>query len=82
MNSFVPAARRPDDSGMTTYDSGAGGRRGSGPASQTPVFDRLVVEFREGFRSVPGDPWQSAPPPRFSELSGSGDRFTLPPGSL
>ncbi|MEY9891651.1 hypothetical protein ABIA35_005873 [Catenulispora sp. MAP12-49] len=82
MNTFVPAARRPEDSGLTMYENSRGGSRmaAAGSMSGTPVFDALVVEFRANFRTVPGDPWSPQPAPRFAELSVRSDRFGLPPG--
>ncbi len=82
MHTFVPAARRPEDSGLTMYENSRGGA-GRGPAgsmSGTPVFDALVVEFRANFRSVPGEPWSPPQAPRFAELSVTSDRFGLPAG--
>jgi hypothetical protein len=81
VHSFVPAARRPEDSGLTMYENSRN-RAGIGSfgGSATPVFDALIAEFRASFRTVPGDPWSPIPVPRFSELSASGDRFRLPPG--
>jgi hypothetical protein len=82
VNTFVPAARRPEDSGLTMYENSRGGSRmaAAGSMSGTPVFDALVVEFRANFRTVPGDPWSPQPAPRFAELSVRSDRFGLPPG--
>lgn len=82
MNTFVPAARRPEDSGLTMYESsrGGAGRAAVGSMSGTPVFDALVVEFRANFRSVPGEPWSPPRMPRFAELSVTSDRFGLPAG--
>lgn len=82
MHSFVPAARRPEDSGLTMYENSRyrAGIGSFGGSSATPVFDALIAEFRANFRTVPGDPWSPIPAPRFSELSASGDRFRLPPG--
>jgi len=82
VNTFVPAARRPEDSGLTMYEnsrSGAGRTAGMS-MSGTPVFDALVGEFRANFRTVPGEPWSPAPAPRFAELSVTSDRFGLPAG--
>ena len=82
MNSFIPAARRPEDSGLTMYENSRGGAASAATAgpSSTPVFDALVNEFRANFRTVPGDPWAPAPVPRFAEFSVSGGQFGLPPG--
>jgi hypothetical protein len=57
-------------------------RRSAGPIGDTPVFDALVREYRTNFRTVPGDPWAEPPVPRFSELTGTGFRFSLPSGPL
>jgi hypothetical protein len=68
---------------MAMYDNMQPRKVGDGPlarGSETPVFDRLVTEYRDGFRTVPGDAWTPAPPPRFSELGGGSERFQLPPG--
>ena len=82
MNTFVPAARRPEDSGLTMYENsrGGAGRAAAMAGSGTPVFDALVVEFRANFRTVPGEPWSPQPAPRFAELSVSSDRYGLPAG--
>lgn len=83
MNAFVPAARRPEDSGLTMYENSRGGSARTataGSPSGTPVFDALVVEFRANFRTVPGEPWTPAQAPRFAELSVNSDRFGLPSG--
>lgn len=82
MNTFVPAARRPEDSGLTMYENSRNGasRAAIGSTSGTPVFDALVVEFRANFRTVPGEPWSPAPAPRFAELGVQADRFGLPAG--
>ena len=82
MNGFVPAARRPEDSGLTMYDNARAAARRAAAVGLTPVFDALVAEFRNNFRAVPGEPWTEYPMPRFAELSGPGDRFTLPPGGF
>ena len=91
---LVPAARSPHDSGMTMYEStmaaraaaAAPNRSGShgavsGYRSDTPVYDSLLTEYRDGFRSVPGEAWSPHPAPRFAELGNSLDRYSLPGGS-
>jgi hypothetical protein len=82
VNTFVPAARRPEDSGLTMYENsrGGAGRAAIGSMSGTPVFDALVAQFRANFRTVPGEPWSPQPAPRFAELSVTSDRFGLPAG--
>jgi hypothetical protein len=69
---------------MTMYESVMASRAAAAapgrPGSETPVFDKLLTEYRDGFRTVPGEAWVPHPTPRFAELGGSGDRFSLPPG--
>jgi hypothetical protein len=87
---LVPAARNPHDSGMTMYQNtmaaaratGSPAAKGRGPGGETPVFDKLVSEYQDGFRAVPGEVWAPHPAPRFAELGNFGDRLQLPPGSL
>lgn len=81
MNSFIPAARRPEDSGLTMYENSRSGPASAAASSSgTPVFDALMSEFRANFRTVPGEPWSPSPVPRFAQLSVSGGQFGLPPG--
>ena len=74
---LVPAARSPRD-GAVKMQERTHARR---PRSETPVFDKLVIEYREGFRTVPGEVWAPHPAPRFAELGSAPDRLQLPPGA-
>jgi hypothetical protein len=73
---LVPAARSPREGRVTMYESLHARRAGS----ETPVFDKLLVEYREGFRTIPGEAWAPHPAPRFAELGTVSERFQLPPG--
>jgi hypothetical protein len=64
--------------GMGTRGRTGPGSRSTG--SETPVFDKLLTDFKDGFRTVPGEPWTPHPAPRFAELGSAGDRLQLPAG--